>query len=175
MQAASEFKIGPLAIRVLVEGAESGGSVATFECDVPAGAKVPAPHSHDDYEETIYGLRGVMTWTVEGTATDIGLGDVVCIPRGAVHKFENDGSDDASVLVIVTPGILGPDYFPEVAAVIEVRPDQTVTLDELDAHTRLHIAGYKVPLEVQYLDKIEPSPSGKPDYRCAKSVATGAQ
>ncbi len=136
--AAEEIKIGPLAIRFLVEGAESGGSVATFECDVPAGAKVPAPHSHDAYEETIYGLRGVMTWTVEGTATDVAPGDVVCIPRGAVHKFENNGSEDASVLVIVTPGILGPDYFREVAAVIEVAAGGPPDLAEVGAVMRRH-------------------------------------
>ena len=61
-----EIKVGEMAIRFLVEGEQSRGSVAVFEFDVPAGAKVPIPHSHDGYEETIYGLEGVLTWTVEG-------------------------------------------------------------------------------------------------------------
>jgi quercetin dioxygenase-like cupin family protein len=52
-----EIKVGDLAIRLLVEGEESGGSVAVFEFDVPAAARVPAAHSHDGYEETIYGSR----------------------------------------------------------------------------------------------------------------------
>ena len=56
-----EIRIGQLAIRFLVEGPASGGSVAVFEFDVPAGAKVPVAHSHDAYEETIYGLAGVLT------------------------------------------------------------------------------------------------------------------
>jgi hypothetical protein len=56
-----EIRIGQLAIRYLIEGQASGGSVAVFECDVPAGAKVPAARSHDAYEETIYGLAGVLT------------------------------------------------------------------------------------------------------------------
>ena len=60
-----EIKVGPLAIRFLVEGEQSGGSVAVFEFDVPAGIQVAAAHSHDGYEETIYGLEGVLTWTVE--------------------------------------------------------------------------------------------------------------
>jgi quercetin dioxygenase-like cupin family protein len=51
-----EIKVGRMAIRFLVEGEESGGSVAIFEFDVPAGMKVAAGHSHDGYEETIYGL-----------------------------------------------------------------------------------------------------------------------
>ena len=50
--------MGEVAIRFLVEGEQSGGSVAVFEFDVPAGAKVPVAHSHDGYEETIYGLDG---------------------------------------------------------------------------------------------------------------------
>src|SRR5581483_3797147 len=53
-----EIRIGELAIRFLLEGDQSAGSVAVFEFDVPAGSKVPAPHSHDAYEETIYGLEG---------------------------------------------------------------------------------------------------------------------
>ncbi len=67
-----EITVGPLAIRFLIEGEQSGGSVAMFEFDVPAGTKVAAGHSHDGYEETIYGLEGVLTWTIEGTATDVG-------------------------------------------------------------------------------------------------------
>jgi quercetin dioxygenase-like cupin family protein len=55
-----EIEVGQLTIRFLVEGEESGGSVAVFEFDVPAGAKVAAGHSHDGYEETIYGLEGVL-------------------------------------------------------------------------------------------------------------------
>ena len=113
-----EIKVGPLAIRFLVEGNESGGSVAVFEFDVPAGMKVAAAHSHDGYEETIYGLEGVLTWTVEGTPIDIGPGEVLCIPRGAVHQFVNTHDIDAKALAVVTPGLLGPDYFREVAAIL---------------------------------------------------------
>jgi quercetin dioxygenase-like cupin family protein len=114
-----EIKVGQLAIRFLVEGDRSAGSVAVFEFDVPAGTSVAAGHSHDGYEETIYGLEGVLTWTVEGTPTDVGPGDALCIPRGAVHDFDNTRDVDARALAIVTPGILGPDYFREVAAILE--------------------------------------------------------
>ena len=44
---------------------------------------------------------------------------MLCIPRGAVHRFDNNHDVDAKVLAIVTPGILGPDYFREIAAVLE--------------------------------------------------------
>lgn len=107
-----------MSIRFLLEGGASGGTVAVFEFDVPAGAKLPGAHRHDGYEETIYGLEGALTWTVEGTPIDIGVGEVLCIPRGAVHRFDNAHENDAKALAIVTPGILGPDYFRDVAAVI---------------------------------------------------------
>jgi quercetin dioxygenase-like cupin family protein len=114
-----EIRIGPLSIRFLVEGQTSGGSVAVFEFDVPAEAKVPVAHSHDGYEETIYALAGVLTWTVDGRRTELGPGEVLCIPRGAIHRFDNFHTVDAKMLAIVTPGILGPDYFREMAAVIK--------------------------------------------------------
>jgi len=114
-----EIKVGEMAIRFLLEGEQSAGSVAVFEFDVPAGARIAAAHSHDGYEETIYGLEGVLTWTIEGAATDVGPGEVLCIPRGAVHHFDNSGNTDARQLAIVTPGILGPDFFHEVAAVLD--------------------------------------------------------
>src|SRR4029450_11406735 len=75
-----EIKVGEVAIRFLVEGEQSAGAVAVFDFDVPAGARVPVAHSHDGYEETIYGLEGVLTWTVEGVPTDVGPGEALCIP-----------------------------------------------------------------------------------------------
>ena len=114
---AEEIRVGELAIRFLLEGDESGGSAALFEFTVPSRARVPVAHSHDAYEETVYGLEGTLTWTVEGDRHEVGPGEVLCIRRGAVHRFENEGEVDARVLGVVTPGKLGPDYFREIAAV----------------------------------------------------------
>ena len=123
MSTSEEIRIGQLAIRFRLEGEASGGSVALFEFDVPAAARVPIAHSHDGYEETIYGLEGVLTWTVDGQQTDVGPGEVLCIPRGVVHRFDNDHEVGAKMLAIVSPGILGPDYFREMAAVIKGATD----------------------------------------------------
>jgi quercetin dioxygenase-like cupin family protein len=117
--ATEEIRIGAIAIRYLLEGEDSGGSVAVFEFDVPSGAKVPIAHSHDGYEETIYGLDGVLTWTLAGRQTEVSPGEVLCIPRGVVHRFDNHGEVDAKALAIVTPGILGAGYFRELAALVE--------------------------------------------------------
>ena len=74
----------------------------------------------------------------------------------------------------VVVGVPDERWGERVAAVIEMRPDHTVTLAELDAHARKLVAGYKVPRELHVVDKIERSPSGKPDYPWAKRIATGA-
>jgi quercetin dioxygenase-like cupin family protein len=129
-----EIRVGEMAIRFLLEGHESGGSVAVFEFDVPVGSKVAAAHRHDGYDETIYGLAGILTWTLEGIPVDVGPGDALFIPRGAVHHFDNTHDADARALAIVTPGILGPDFFREVAAVLDAsadRPPDVVALGEV--------------------------------------------
>jgi quercetin dioxygenase-like cupin family protein len=99
-------KDGAVSDSLLVEGKDSGGSVAIFELDVPAGAKVPIAHSHDAYEETIYGIDGVLTFTLEGRTIEVGPRDALCIPRGAVHRFDNLHSANSRTLAIATPGIL---------------------------------------------------------------------
>ena len=133
-----EIQVGGMAIRFLIEGEQSDGSVAVFEFGVPAGAKVAATHSHDGYEETIYGLEGVLTWTIEGTPTEVGPGEALCIPRGAVHRFDNTRDLDAKALAIVTPGILGPDYFRDVAAVLDAAAGGPPDLAAIAAVMRRH-------------------------------------
>jgi quercetin dioxygenase-like cupin family protein len=136
--ASEEIRIGSLAIRCLVEGEASGGAVTMFEFDVPAGAKVPVAHSHDGYEETIYGLEGTLTWTVGGVPADIGPGEALCIRRGVVHHFDNAQDIDAKALAIVTPGILGPDYFREVADIVEAAAGGPPDLAAIAAVMRRH-------------------------------------
>jgi quercetin dioxygenase-like cupin family protein len=133
-----EIRLGEMAIRFLVEGEESGGSVAVFEFDVPAGAKVAAAHSHDGYDETIYGLEGVLTWAIEGSPTDVGPGEALFIPRGAVHHFDNSHDIDAKALAVVTPGILGPDFFREVAAILDAAAGGPPDLAAVAAVMRRH-------------------------------------
>ena len=133
-----EIRVGEMKIRFLIEGEESAGSVAIFEFDVPAGARVAAAHSHDGYEETIYGLEGVLTWTIDGARTEVGRGEALCIPRGAVHHFDNVHDINAKALAVVTPGILGPDYFHEVAAILDAATNGPPDLAAIAAVMRRH-------------------------------------
>ncbi len=111
------IRIGQIGIKFLLEAADTNGSVALFEFSVPVGAKVPLPHSHERYDETIYGVEGVLTFTVDGRTVPIGPGESCFIPRGAVHGFNNLKQTDAKALAVVTPALIGPDFFKECAAV----------------------------------------------------------
>jgi quercetin dioxygenase-like cupin family protein len=113
------IRIGPLGIRFLLTGDDTAGSVSVFEMTVPAGEKLAAPaHRNDAYEETLYGIEGVLTWTIDGKPIEVGPGQAVCIPRGAVHRFDNFGTQDAKQLSIIAPPIMGPAYFREARDVV---------------------------------------------------------
>ena len=110
--------VGALGVRFLVEAAHSNGTASVFECYVPANSRMPAPHSHDGFEETIYGVEGTTSWTIDGDTIDIGPGEAVCVRRGQIHGFQNHGDVDATFLAIATPAVFGPAYFREIGEVL---------------------------------------------------------
>jgi len=63
-------------------------------------------------------LEGVLTFTVEGKGVDIGPGESCFVPRGAVHGFNNLKQTEARGLAVITPALLGPDFFKEAAAIV---------------------------------------------------------
>ncbi|RFB77949.1 cupin domain-containing protein [Methylovirgula sp. 4M-Z18] len=114
-------RIGELELTFLVN--EKGATV--FECVVPPGARVPVPHYHQEADETVYGLEGVMTVTVDGRKQLLSPGEAVFIPRGSVHHHENLHEGRSRTLAVLTPGTIGRRYFEEMAEVINVpgKPD----------------------------------------------------
>jgi quercetin dioxygenase-like cupin family protein len=130
--------VGALGVRFLVEATESNGTASVFECYVPAHARMPAPHSHDGFEETIYGLVGTTTWTIDGETVEVGPGDAVCVKRGQIHGFQNQGSIDATFLAIATPAVFGPAYFREIGEVLAASaggpPDLAAALEVMRRH-----------------------------------------
>ena len=133
------IRLGPLAVRFLLTGDDSSGSIAVFEIVVPGAQGVPAPaHSHDRYEETIYGIDGVSTWTVGGKQIEVGPGQALCIPRGAIHRFDNKTSQDVRALCIITPAAIGPQYFRESAEEINAAaggpPDRAKMVEIMRRH-----------------------------------------
>lgn len=133
------IRVGALTVHFVISGENSGGTVAIFELAVPCGGSLPVPaHSHDHYDETIYGVDGVLTWTVDGRQIDVGPGEALCIRRGAIHRFDNNGSKNVKTLCMITPAALGPEYFRECAAVINGRTDGSPDHAQLSNVMRRH-------------------------------------
>src|SRR5436190_21879502 len=116
--AAEPIQVGALTVRFHVDADESGGSVSVFECEAPANARMPAPHSRDASDETVFGLDGVTTFAAGGERTDLHPDETLFIPRRVIHGFSNDGDVDARFLAVISPGLLGSRYFTDVADVL---------------------------------------------------------
>ena len=132
------IQVGALSVRFLIEAADSNGSASVFECFVPANSKMPAPHSHDAFEETIYGLEGVTAWTVDGQQLDLCPGEALCVARGAIHGFGNRGAEDAKFLAVASPGLMTPDYFREIRDVLASNPGGPPDLAKMAQVMRRH-------------------------------------
>ena len=128
-------KMASMELRFLQTPETTRGSLTLFEMHLFPGGRMPVPHHHRDWEETVYGLTGTTTWSVDGRTIDVGPGDTLHIPRGIVHGFTNGTPETATCLSVLTPGVLGPDYFREMAALAQGgKPDPARMKDTMLRH-----------------------------------------
>ena len=130
------IRIGQLEIRYLLEGSDTNGALALFEATVPAGARVPAPHRHVTYDETVCGIAGICTFIIEGRELSLEPSQAIFIPRGAAHQFINRGTETVRMLATITPGVLGPSFFREVGAIVNASgpPDLKLIGEVMQRH-----------------------------------------
>ena len=112
------IRIGAVELRFLQSKEETGGSLDIFEMTLQPNARMPVPHYHEGWDETVYGLAGTSTWQVDGRDIKVVPGRTVFIKRGIVHGFTNRSGEPATCLCVLTPGMLGPAYFREIAALV---------------------------------------------------------
>jgi fatty-acyl-CoA synthase len=103
--------------------------------------------------------------------------DSVCINTGGEKVFaeevETALKTHPDVFDAVVCGRPSPRWGQEVVALVQIRDGQEPTDEELLTAAGEHIARYKLPKEVIRLPDLVRSPSGKADYRWARSVAEG--
>jgi len=116
---AEDIRIGGMQIRFLHSKHDTGGALDMFEVTIPANIRMPVPHHHRDWEETVYGMEGTTTFTVAGKRVNVAPGETLFIPRGVIHGFVNETEGPTKVLCVLTPGVLGPEYFREMAVAME--------------------------------------------------------
>jgi 3-oxocholest-4-en-26-oate---CoA ligase len=74
-----------------------------------------------------------------------------------------------SVHDVVVVGRPSERWGQEVVALVELAAGATATAEDIVDHAARHVARYKLPKDVVFLDAIQRSPSGKADYRWAKA------
>ena len=111
-----EIRIGPLGIRYFADGSLTSGTSDCFEFTVPAWNKGTPPHYHDAVDEMVFGVEGRVTFTIGGEEQILEPRGFLFIPRGKVHSFDNNDGSTGVVLCLMTPALIGRDYFREMAA-----------------------------------------------------------
>jgi acyl-CoA synthetase (AMP-forming)/AMP-acid ligase II len=110
----------------------------------------------------------------DGTITLLGRGSVSINTGGEkVYPEEVEAAlkGDPNVFDAVVVGVPDERWGERVVALVQPRSGMEPGFDDLDAHVRQQVAGYKAPRDVVLVDAIVRSPSGKPDYRWAKATA----
>jgi acyl-CoA synthetase (AMP-forming)/AMP-acid ligase II len=113
----------------------------------------------------------------DGTVTVFGRGSQ-CINSGGEKIFpeEVEGAlkSHPDVFDALVVGVPDERWGEKVAALVQLRPGRRPAAEEVIAHCRKHLAGYKVPRLLHVVGQIARSPSGKADYPWAKRVAAEA-
>lgn len=103
---------GGLKVRILLDGAATGGELCVLEDEPPPGWALPT-HRHERESETVYVVDGQFAFELDGEEILAGPGDVVHIPRGVPHGGRTLGEEAGKRLVVFSPaGIEG--FFREV-------------------------------------------------------------
>lgn len=73
------------------------------EARLPPGRSTIA-HYHQQTEEIYYVLSGVGAMRIGAETRDVGSGDAIAIPPGAVHQLTNTGPGELKILCCCAPG-----------------------------------------------------------------------
>lgn len=139
---AETIRVGTLELRFLQDKHETKGSLDMFEMTCPPDGRMPEAHHHRGWDEAAYGLTGTITFEVAGQPVALGPGESLFIPRGVVHRFDNRSGAAATCLCVLTPGVLGPEYFRELRACLaKGPPDRSVMREILQRHGLVPASG----------------------------------
>jgi acyl-CoA synthetase (AMP-forming)/AMP-acid ligase II len=134
----------------------------------------------DNTARTFPEIDGVRYSVPGDRARHLANGDIELLGRDSVtinsggekifaEEVEGAIAGHPAVHDVVVVGRPSERWGQEVVALVELSAGATAAADEIVSHASEHIARYKLPKHVLFLDKIQRSPSGKADYRWAKA------
>jgi acyl-CoA synthetase (AMP-forming)/AMP-acid ligase II len=164
-----------------LEPVEPGSGVVgrvALKGHVPLGYYNDPAKTASTFKE-IHGVRWVLpgdmaTVEQDGTVLVFGRGSV-CINSGGEKIYPEEveaalkGHPEVFDAVVV--GVKDEKWGERVTALVQARPGHSPEPDDIVAHCRTKVAGYKAPRQVFLVDELVRSPSGKPDYPWAKKKA----
>ncbi len=112
------IRVGALEVVFHGHRGHTEGHADVYEVIIPEGARVPGAHHHVDVDEVITCLEGTITYRIGDEMVELHPGESAVSPRGVPHHFANKHAGRARMLITATPGRMGPEYFRDVAAVI---------------------------------------------------------
>ncbi|MPY48545.1 acyl-CoA synthetase [Streptomyces acidicola] len=123
-------------------------------------------------------LGDMATVDEEGVVTVLGRGSQ-CINTGGEKVYPEEVEQalkaHSDVYDALVAGVPDAKWGNHVAAVVQLRAGAALlSLEDIQSHCRTRLAGYKIPRQLVVTDTIQRSPSGKADYRWARSVAAAA-
>jgi quercetin dioxygenase-like cupin family protein len=139
------YKAG-VTVDFLKEGKDTNNEYCEFRCSIKPGSRTPMSHFHKAFDETVYGEKGIVTWTVNGQATEVGPGQKLHIPSGVIHMFQNKSNETVEFLCRTTPGdVFGAEYFEHIATVLNVEgiPDFKKLQEIMKQHGLMPVVGFK--------------------------------
>jgi acyl-CoA synthetase (AMP-forming)/AMP-acid ligase II len=117
------------------------------------------------------------TVQADGTIVVLGRGSL-CINTGGEKVFPDEVEavlkDHPDVGDAIVVGVPDARLGERVIALVQPRPGRHIDPESVRGHAHDRLSGYKVPREVIVIDDMVRSPSGKPDYPWARSVAESA-
>jgi acyl-CoA synthetase (AMP-forming)/AMP-acid ligase II len=87
------------------------------------------------------------------------------------EEVERAVAGHPAVADVVVAGRASERWGQEVVAVVQLAAGRQATADDIVDHAARHIARYKLPKAVVFVDRVQRSPSGKADYRWAREQA----
>jgi len=136
MPAKEIIQLNGMEIHFSLDENDTQNHMTMFRCVIHPHVRMPAPHYHRHFDEAVYGLKGTVIFTIDGREVPIAPGDSCFIPRGIVHGFNNKTDDAIEFLSVITPGILGPSYFKDIAEVLNAGtpPDMSRLMAVMTKH-----------------------------------------